>query len=402
MRPARRVFVLGGAHSLYTGVGRPDFVHHRHPDYRPGANPSLQDHLRVATLAALEVARVPAEAIDKAYVANFLGECFVNQGHLGALLPAVHPGLEGKPIARIEAACASGGVAIGAAIDALQAGCEMALVAGVEVETGVPTLDGVDYMARAADWEHYKEAFGATHDDLARVVVKAYSNAKANPYAQMQAVEMTFEQAATASATNRRFLRDEDYGPHILTSDCTTFSDGASAVVLGTAAGLRQVGVEVHECREILAIGHSVRSLRADSDPTRLENLADAARIAYYDAGVRAADLEIAEVHDCFSVAELQAMEALDLCGPGEAPAFLASGATSREGGRVPVNTGGGLLGFGHPVGATGVKQVVEIWRQMKGQAGGYQLARRPHLGATANIGGDDRTGVVMIHRDCR
>lgn len=419
MKPARRVFVVGGAHSPYTGVGRPGFVHHKDPEYAPGSNPSLEDHLSVATLGALEAAHVAARDVDKAYVANFLGECFANQGHLGALLASVHDDLEGKPIARMEAACASGGVAIAACVDALQGSCDVALAVGVEVETGVATVDGVDYMARAAHWEtsrgwdrltfpyvfarrarHYKEAFGATTDDLARVVVKAYGNASRNPLAHMQSVAMTFEHAANVSPSNRLILRDETYAPHIRQSDCTTFTDGASAVVLATEGGLRRLGISTAQCTEILGIGHTVRSLRAETDPTRMVNLADAASQAYAAAGIGPGDLEMAEVHDCFSVAELQAMEALQLCGPGEAPAMLASGATAIDG-SIPINPGGGLLGFGHPVGATGVKQVVEIWRQMKGRAGAYQLARPPSMGVSANIGGDDRTGVVMIHRNC-
>ena len=132
----------------------------------------------------------------------------------------------------------------------------------------------------------------------------------------------------------------------------------------------------------------------------RLSNLERAATVAYRAAGVSPEQVDVAEVHDCFSVAELQAMEALGFCEPGGAPAMLAAGETQLDG-RLPINPGGGLLGFGHPVGATGVKQVVEIWRQLQGRCGDYQLAGEPEVGVSANLGGDDRTGVVILQRRC-
>jgi len=419
MRPRRSVFVVGGAHSTFLGRGRPEFIWKGHPDYGVKANPTLEEHMKTATMGAFEATGVAPSAIEKAYVSNFLGECFSRQGHLGAMLAAVHPDLEGIPIARIEAACASGSAAIAACMDAMQGGVDVSMVVGVEVETNSSTRDGIDYMARAAHYErsrewdaftfpyvfarrarHYKEAFGATNMDIGQVVAKAYSNANRNPLAQMQAVKMDAEHAATASDHNAHFLSDPDYREHIKQADCTTFTDGGSALILATDEGLKRLGVPRSQCTEILAYGHSVAGLGKETDPTRLVNMARAAKRAYEHAGVSAKEIELAEVHDCFSINELQHYEALGLCDLGEAPKLLQSGATSIEG-RIPVNTGGGLLGFGHPIGATGVKQVLEIWRQMKGQCGDYQIPNTPTLAVSANLGGDDRTGIVMVHRNC-
>ncbi|MDP6946454.1 MAG: hypothetical protein QF464_20060, partial [Myxococcota bacterium] len=415
MKPLRRIFVVGGAHSPYLGRGRREFIWKGHPDYGVKHNPTLEDHMRIAAMGAFEATGVPPGAIEKAYVSNFLGECFSRQGHLGAMLAAVHPDIEGIPIARIEAACASGSAAIAACMDAMQGAVNVTMVVGVEVETNASTRDGVDYMARAAHYEqsrswdpftfpfvfarrarHYKEAFGATDRDLACVVAKAYSNANRNPVAQMVDVHMSVEEAETISDHNAYFLSDPDYREHIKHADCTTFSDGGSAVILATEEGLHALGVPLDQCTEILGYGHSVAALGQETDPTRLSNMARAAGRAYAAAGISASDVNVVEVHDCFSINELQHYEALGLCGWGEAPELLKSGATAIEG-RVPVNTGGGLLGFGHPIGATGVRQVLEVWRQMKGLCGDYQIPETPTVGVTANLGGDDRTGIVMV-----
>ena len=262
MKPMRRVFVVGGAHSAFLGRGRPEFIWKGHPEYGVRSNPTLEEHMKVATLGALEATGVAPSDIEKAYVSNFLGECFSRQGHLGAMLAAVHPDLEGIPIARIEAACASGAAAIAACIDAMQGGVDVTMVVGVEVETNSSTRDGIDYMARAAhyersrDWDsftfpyvfarrarHYKEAFGATDMDIAEVVAKAYGNANRNPYAQMQSVTMSAEWAGTVSDHNAHFLSDPDYRQHIKQADCTTFTDGGSAVVLASEDGLGRLGV---------------------------------------------------------------------------------------------------------------------------------------------------------------
>ncbi|MBX2801269.1 MAG: hypothetical protein KTR31_26565 [Myxococcales bacterium] len=418
MTPTRPVYVVGGSHSTFLGRGHPDFVWRKHPDFGTRDNPGVEEHLATALQETWALTGVAPQAIDKVYVANFLGELFLRQGHLGALLPRVERGLSGKPIARVEAACASGSVAIAGCVDALQAGCDVALAVGVEIETVGEAMDGVDHMAAAAHvaserghdrflfpWlfarraKAYKEAFGATSEDLGRVAVKAYANASRNPKAQMRTVSMTLEEARATSERNREFLDDEVLRPHIRLSDCTTFSDGASAVVLATQEGLYRLGIHKELCTQIRAIGHTVQPMGAVLDPRRMSNMAHAASIAYGDASITAADVDVAEVHDCFTIAELQITEALGLAELGQGAHLLRDGATALDG-SVPVNTGGGLLGFGHPVGATGVKQTVEIWRQMKGHAGDYQLDRTLTHGVTANVGGDDRTAIVMVHRN--
>ncbi|MCB9527863.1 MAG: beta-ketoacyl synthase N-terminal-like domain-containing protein [bacterium] len=420
MKPSRPVYVIGGAHSPFLGKPRKDFVTHRHPDHGKRHNPGLEDHLAVALRGAFAATGVDPTAVQKAWLSNFLGERFCDQGHMGALLPRVEPGLDGIPIVRVEAACASGAAAITAAIDAIGAGCDVALAVGVEIETNVGGRDGVEHMALAAHYREqrgldtflfphlfarrakaYKETYGATEEDLARVVAKAYGNARRNPLALNRDAEMDFARAMTVDRHNNHFLDDATLRPHIRLSDCTQFTDGASAVLLASEEGLRRLEIPRERCTEIASYGFTVAALGAETDPTRMHNVARAAAIAYDAAGVTPDDIALAEVHDCFSIAELQMYEALGLCGEGKAPDLLVGGATAIDG-RLPVNPGGGLLGFGHPIGATGIKQVVEVWRQMKRRCGDYQIPGTPETAVTANLGGDDRTAVVMVHRDLR
>ena len=163
-----------------------------------------------------------------------------------------------------------------------------------------------------------------------------------------------------------------------------------------TKEGLAKLGKSAADAIEVLAVEVATGDLYVDGDLTRMPTTQAAADRAYARAGLTAADIGVAEVHDCFTVTELLMMEALGFAAPGQAAARVRAGDTAIEG-TLPINTGGGLVGFGHPVGATGVKQILEIYRQMKGLAGTYQIPGRPKFGLTANMGGDDKTAVVGI-----
>jgi len=418
MKPARRAFVLGGAHSGFIGKFHPDFIWKNHPDYGKRTNPTLEEHIKRAVIGALEKTGVPAAAIQKGYVGNFTGELFAKQGHLGAVVAGVHPDLAMKPFARIEGACASGGLALLAGVDALSAGYDVVLVTGAEVQTTVNAADGADYLARAAHYatqrsidpftfpclfarrtKAYREKYKLSEQDLARVVVKAYDNANKNPNAHMQAVKMTLENASTASDRNPLFIENKEFHDFLKVSDCSQVSDGASAVILVSEAGLKKLGKRAQDATEMVAYGHATSPLEEMADPLFMHTSHAAAQEAYRDAGAEPRDIGVAEVHDCFSITELALYEALGFAERGRGIDLVKDGSVLLDG-RLPVNTGGGLMAFGHPVGATGVKQALEIFKQQKGLAGAYQIAGRPTWGLAANIGGDDRTAVVTIYRN--
>lgn len=418
MKLQRKVYLVGGDLTTFIGKSHPDFIWKKHPDFGKRENPTLESLLTQAILGALKVTGADPTVIDRGYIGNFAGELFSNQGHMGALAVRAHEGLYGKPFTRVEGACASGGLAVLSAIDALQAGCDVVMAAGAEVQTTVSARDGAGFLARASHWEsergideftfpamfarramHYKAKYGVTDEDIAHVTVKAYANANKNPYAHMRAVTMDLAQAAVASDTNPAFLANEELKAHLKVSDCSQVSDGGAAVILATEEGLKKLGKRPEDCVEILSYGQATSPLGMVRDFTELDNTRLAAAEALSHANLTAGDIQVCEVHDCFAVTEVLMYEALGFAAPGQGAELAKAGETGIHG-RIPVNTGGGLIAFGHPVGATGVKQLFEIYRQMKGQCGDYQMAKIPTVGLTANMGGDDRTTVCMTLRN--
>ncbi len=415
MKPQRRVFVVGGYNTPFIGKGHPDFVWKGHADFGKRENPTVEGHLTAAIRGVLDSTGVAADQIDRGFVGNFAGETFSSQGHLGAMAVRADPALAGKPWYRLEAACASGGVSIASAVDSLQAGYDVAMVTGAEVQTTVSPRDGADLLARASHyvlergiddftfpamfarrWKAYSEAFGATEAELGHVSDKAYRNAAKNPNAHMRTAKRTLAWAQAAADDNPRFLKNAELRDYLKVSDCSQVSDGGSAIILATEAGLARLGKKPSDCVEIRSYGVATGPLALVPDYTRLDMTGTAAKEAFRHAGIGPSDIGLLEVHDCFTINEWLMLEALGLADRGRARDLTLSGATEIDG-RLPVNTGGGLVGFGHPVGATGVKQVAEIWRQMKGLCGTYQVPSAPRFGVTANMGGDDRTSVVTV-----
>jgi len=417
MALSRRVFVVGGAHTKFTGKGHPDFIWKRHPDFGKRENPTIKQLMQQAVDGCLADTGVDPATVDRLYIGNFVGELFVKQGHLGSALVGTNPAFSGKPAARLEAACASGGLAVMAGIDAIAAGANTVLVAGAEVQTTQSARVGADYLARAADYARQRsideftfpalfakriraahDAWGLSHDDLGHFALKAYNNANKNPNAHMVAKHVTYDWARAAGDGNPNFLANEEFGPWLKISDCSQVSDGASAMILVSQDGLAALGLTEADAVEVIGRAHVVSSLYEDGDATELTTVKMAIRRAYDSAGVGVDDIDVAEVHDCFTIAELLSYDALGLCKKQDAARVCAEGQTAIDG-KLPVNTGGGLVGFGHPVGATGVKQVLELYRQMKGRCGDYQIPTLPKLGVTANMGGDDKTVVSVVVR---
>lgn len=418
MKFRRKVYVVGGDLTTFIGKHHPDFIWKKHPDFGKRDNPTLEGHLVAAIRGALENTGVDAAQIDKGFVGNFAGELFAHQGHLGSMAVRADEKLEGKPFMRVEGACASGGLAAVAGIDAIQAGYDVVLVAGAETQTSVSARDGAAYLATAAHYESersiddftfpamfarrnkaYKEKYGVGEEDLAHIVAKAYANANKNPNAHMRTVKVSVDDAAKPSDTNPNFLQNEELRDHLKVTDCSQVSDGGAAVIIASEEGLKKLGKRPEDCIEILSYGHSTAPLGNVRDYTVLDNTKRAAEQAYADAGITAEDVQVCEVHDCFHVTEALMTEALGFAEPGKGAEIAKQGVTSITG-KHPVNTGGGLIAFGHPVGATGVKQILEVYRQMKGQCGDYQIPNKPKVGFTANMGGDDRTSVCMAFRN--
>jgi len=412
----RRTFVVGGKCLPFIGKGHPDFIGKGHPDFGKKENPSLEQQIEGAVKGCFQETKVSPTSVDKAWIGNFAGELFSSQGHLGAAVVGSCPELMFKPVTRVESACASGGVAFSGAVESIQAGYDVCLVVGAEVQNTVSARQGGDYLARAAHYRSqrkiddftfpamfaqrikaYLERFPYVKlEDIAHVSVKAYANANRNPLAHMRATKMTYEMASTAGEKNPNFLKNQELSHYLRMSDCSQVSDGACAIIIASEDGLKRVNRSIRDTIEVMTVQQSTGNLYEVNDLSQLLITKDAADKAYKALNINASQIQIAEVHDCFSIAEIQMYEALGFAPYGKGVDLVKQGHTNIEG-RIPVNTGGGLIGFGHPVGATGVKQILEIYKQMMGICGDYQVPRIPQIGLTANMGGSDKTVVVSI-----
>ncbi len=358
---------------------------------------SLRDLFVQAAREALKNAQV--EQVDGIYIGNMSAGQFVGQEHLGPLM-ADHLGMTGVPAVRVESACASGGVALRMAFLEVASGAsDLVLATGVEKMN-----DGADVtniLATAADQEtevyhgvtfpglyamiarSHMEAHGTTEEDLSAVSVKSHHHGALNPRAQFR-MEVTLEQVMKSSmvAEPLRLLH------------CSPVTDGAAAVLLcplERAAEFTDKPVKIRGSG--LATGPLALADRPD--PSFLDSVSLSASRAFEMAGVSTADIDVAEVHDCFSIAELCVLEAMGFAKPGGAAELTRAGET-KLGGRIPVNTSGGLKSKGHPVGATGIAQAVEILEQLRGEAGKRQV-RNATIGLAQNMGGSGASSAVHI-----
>ena len=374
--------------------------------------------------------RIDIEDIECAYVGNYSSDLFETQGHTAPIV-ADWLGMTPIPITRIENACASSGSALREGVMAIASGMyDVVLVGGMEKMTNLPTEGVTDVLASAADGLYEVPAgltfpgiFGAiakAHmdryetnlDHLLKVGIKNHNNGALNPKAQFNVTINDLMERRKARAEQRGqpvpdwqseldFLNDEQANPWIAWPlrlyDCAPITDGASCVLLVSAdiahnftdrpvslAGIGQAsGKPLHDAEEL----------------TSLSAAKEASRQAYEMAGITANDVDLAEVHDCFTIAEIVASEDLSFFSPGEGARAVDEGRTALNGDR-PINTSGGLKAKGHPVGASGIGQVVEIYHQLRGEAGERQVKKaKVEVGLTHNVGGTGGTCVVNVLR---
>jgi acetyl-CoA C-acetyltransferase len=339
----------------------------------------------------------------KAMFIGHMGEAYEHQGHTGSTI-ADWSGLLGIPAVRTEAACGSSGAALRAGTYAVMSGlADTVIVGGVEKMTHRTTAEVTEYLAMASDYPFeqfhgitfpglfalmataHMNTYGTTQEQMAKVAVKNHHHASLNPKAHMQK-DITLE-AALASKVVAWPLK---------MYDCSLITDGASCVIL-TKPELahKYTDQPVH----IIGSGQASDSigLYERQSLTSLQSTKLAAKMAYDMAAMGPNDIQVAELHDCFTYVELMSYEDLGFCPVGKAGALIDSGETSL-GGRLPVNTSGGLKAKGHPVGATGTAQAYEIYLQLTGQADKRQV-KDAKIGLTQNVGGSGATATVHIYR---
>jgi acetyl-CoA C-acetyltransferase len=368
--------------------------------------------------------------IDALYVGNFSSDLFEGQGHLAPIM-ADWVGLVPKPATRLEDACASSGVAIREGVIAVASGIyDVVLVGGTEKMTNLPTERVTDTLAAASDAVYegycgftfpglyaamataYMAKYGATPEHLMKVGIKNHRNGGLNPKAQFNKSIRDLMEARIAKAKQKGepaptwaeeldFLKDPKANPVVAWPlrlfDCSPITDGAACILL-----VAEEIAKSYSSDPICIAGSgqgSDHALHEREDMSTILASRVAAAEAYGMAGVTAKDIQIAEVHDCFTIAEIVATEDLGFFKPGEGYKAAEQGLTARDGAK-PINTSGGLKSKGHPVGASGVGQSVEIWAQMRGEAGPRQVpGKEIKLALTHNVGATGGTCAVHIYQ---
>ena len=401
------VFILGGAQTDFARNWLKESKH-------------FVELMREAVVGGLKTAQLEPKDIETAHIGNFAGELYGKQGHMGAFFVEIDPAFRGLPTARHEAACASGSIAMLAASAELEAGrYDVAAVVGLEQMKTVDPATGSEFLGTAAWYEReakgiefsfpklfgrlgdeYDKRFGLKDEYLTRISAINFSNAKRNPLAQTR-----------GWFKNEDFTQQPKYcqviAGRIKVSDCSQVTDGTAVVFLASAKYAAEYAkrrnLKLDDIPRILGWGHRTAPIEFDvkiaqsrDNPYVLPHTRQAIMDAFRRAGIGSVDeLSGIETHDCFTTSEYMAIDHFGITKPGESWKAIEEGAIE-IGGRIPINPSGGLIGAGHPVGATGVRQMLDAYRQVTGQAGDYAVEGAKKFGVL-NIGGSGTTSCSFV-----
>ena len=407
----KKIFATAGFNTVSLGTGRKEF----HPKK---SRPGIEHYIKEAGLGAINQIENP-ENIDEGVIGNFMAARFCHQGNLGGFFPMVHPTFQYKPCIRVEGACDSGGLALVTAIKTILADlADVVLCIGFEIQNSVKAIYGADYLA-GAGWysgerkeghayffpDQFSQRAGAcfkkfgqnkVRNGMAQWYVNAIENARKNPKAQEYHNKNSDLMITGLTPPNPKVFCE-----YINVFDCSKVSDGASAMIFASEEGLKKIWIEKKDAVEVMAYAQIQDNLTTPPpDLTKLSTCATAAKRAYERADLEPNDLSVLDVHDCFTIAGVLAVEAAGFADYGEGPDFIAEGNTKSDG-KIPTNTTGGLIGYGHPTGASGVRQAVDVVHQLLSKAGDCQVkidSNKPY-GMMSSMGGNDKTVVAMIFK---
>lgn len=401
----KKVYVYGGYKTMFFGPGRPEF----NPNKQM---PSFETYLKEAGEGTC--AQLTNPEFDEGIIGSFMASRFLSQGNLPGFLPYMVDSLYGKPCVAVEGACGTGGRAIAMGVRSVLSDLSDAtFVSGFEIQNCMKSVYGADILAGAAYYNKerkkghayffpnifseragaYYEKYGydLTREAMAKWYENAILNARKNPKAQeyFNKSENLFELGMTPPNRNT-FLS------HINHYDCSKVSDGAAAIGVFSEEGLLKASIKKEETVEVVAIGEAVRNITKDPfDLTILETTKIAVQKALEQANISIEDIGVLEIHDCFSITAILAFEAIGLAEKGKGAQFVLEGHPMLNG-KIPTNLSGGLIGFGHPTGASGVRQLVDLAEQLKGVAEN-QATLSKEYGMMISMGGNDVTVTCVI-----
>jgi acetyl-CoA C-acetyltransferase len=405
----KKVYAAAGYTTVFWGSGRRDF-----DPSKPMR--TFEHYLSETALGSGK--QIKNMEIDEGVIGSFMSGRFINQANLPGFLPFMIPSLNGKPCTGIEGACGTGGRAISVAAYSILSDCADAVfVAGFEMQNTLKAIYGADVLAGAAYYQKerkdghafffpgifaeragaYYEKYGyeTTRQAMARWYENSILNARKNPKAQ------EFENTSShLFALGMTLPNPNTFIPYLNVYDCSKVSDGAASIVILSEAGLEKCGIKRQDAIEIIAIGGAEEDITKNpQDLTRLTTTEIATKKAFEQAGISHTDLAFLELHDCFSITGLMALEALGFAKLGEASKFVLEGKMAIDG-MIPTNLSGGLGGFGHPTGATGVRQLVDLHQQFTGKASHQAHLKTPY-GMMISMGGNDKTLTSIIVKKC-
>ncbi|MDD5529552.1 MAG: 3-ketoacyl-CoA thiolase [bacterium] len=405
------VYATAGYNTIAFGSGRKEF----NPK---AARPGLEQYIMEAGKGTIAQINDPSN-IDEGVISNFMMARFNHQSNRPGFFPMIHPSLKYKPATGVEGACGSGGLGLTLAAKAVLAGVsDVVMALGVEVQNTVKAVYGADFLAGAAHYNSerkeghafffpaqfsnragkYFDKFGKekSREAMALWYEQAIENARKNPKAQEHhnAIKDLFKAGMTPP-------NPVAFCEHINIFDCSKVSDGASSIIFASEEGLKKLGVSKKDAVEVMGWGQCEDDITTPPpDLTKFNTTEQAANLAYKRAGISVKELGLLEVHDCFTISGLISMEAVGAAKYGESADFVKAGKT-RINGELPTNTTGGLIGYGHPVGASGVRQAVDILHQLTGKAGDCQVKFNPArpYGLMVSMGGNDKTVIAMVFK---
>ncbi len=377
--------------------------------------------MKESVVEGLAATGIDSKEVEVAHVGNFAAELYCKQGHLGGFMAEIDPAMSGIPTSRHEAACASGSVSMMMAGAEIEAGrYNLALILGVEQMKTVDPTTGGDFLGTAAWYDQeakgvefpfpklfgrlgdeYEKRFGLKDEHLARIAAINFSNARRNPKAQTRGW-FTNE---TQNLMSGKYANP--VAGRLKVRDCSQVTDGAVSLFLASESFARTYaarrGLKLEQLPRILGWGHRTAPMRFDSKVAESKNnpyVLPHTRQAIVDAFRRAGIADVwgvqgIETHDCFTTSEYMAIDHFGMTKPGEGWKAVEEGVIE-FGGKLPINASGGLIGGGHPVGATGVRQALDASAQVMGKAGDYQIEGAKKI-ATLNIGGSGTTTVAMV-----